>query len=63
VLLLTTPHRSHEMGEMVDGETVTTYVTPELAYLVRVERSQAKVGGQAYVLGPDRSDSYSATTT
>ena len=48
---------------MVDGETVTRYVTPELAYLVRVERSQAKVGGQAYVLGPDRSDSYSATTT
>jgi ketosteroid isomerase-like protein len=33
-------------GEMVDGETVTRYVTPELAYLVRVERSQAKVGGQ-----------------
>jgi ketosteroid isomerase-like protein len=33
-------------GEMVEGETVTRYVTPELAYLVRVERSQAKVGGQ-----------------
>jgi ketosteroid isomerase-like protein len=36
-------------GEMVDGETVTRYVTPDLAYLVRVERSQAKVGGQGAV--------------
>ena len=36
-------------GEMVDGETVTSHVTPELAYLVRVERSQAKVGGQDVV--------------
>jgi len=33
-------------GEMVETETVTSYVTPELAYLVRVERSQAKFGGQ-----------------
>jgi ketosteroid isomerase-like protein len=33
-------------GEMVDGETVTRHVTPELAYLVRVERAKAKVGGQ-----------------
>jgi ketosteroid isomerase-like protein len=33
-------------GEMTDGETVTSYVTPKLAYLVRVERSQAKVGRQ-----------------
>jgi hypothetical protein len=30
----------------VDGETVTRHVTPELAYRVKVERSQAKVGGQ-----------------
>jgi hypothetical protein len=48
---------------MVDGETVMRYVAPELAYLVMVERSQAKLAGQAYVLGPDRSDSYSAITT
>ena len=33
-------------GEMVEAETVTSHVTPELAYLVRVERSQAKFGGQ-----------------
>lgn len=33
-------------GELVDGETVTRYVTPGLPYLVMVERSQAKVGGQ-----------------
>ena len=31
---------------MVEAETVTSHVTPELAYLVRVERSQAKFGGQ-----------------
>ena len=36
-------------GEMFDGETVTRYVTPELAYLIRVERSEAKVGGQGAV--------------
>ena len=33
-------------GEMVEAETVTSHVTPELTYLVRVERSQGKVGGQ-----------------
>ena len=33
-------------GEMVEAETLTSYVTPELAYVVRVERSQAKLGGQ-----------------
>jgi ketosteroid isomerase-like protein len=33
-------------GEMVDAETLTSCVTPELAYLVRVERAQANVGGQ-----------------
>jgi ketosteroid isomerase-like protein len=36
-------------GEMVQAETVTSYATPELAYLVRVERSQAKLGGQDVV--------------
>src|SRR4029434_868701 len=33
-------------GEMVDAETLTRYTTPELAYVVRVERSKAKIGGQ-----------------
>jgi ketosteroid isomerase-like protein len=33
-------------GELGDVETVTKYVTPELAYVVRVERSKAKLGGQ-----------------
>ena len=33
-------------GEMVEAETLKSYVTPELAYLVGVERSQAKVGGR-----------------
>ena len=33
-------------GELVEAETVTSYVTSELAYIVRVERSKAKVGGQ-----------------
>ena len=33
-------------GEVVDVENVSKYVTPELAYVVRVERAQAKVGGQ-----------------
>ena len=32
-------------GEMVGSEIVEKYVTPELAYLVRVERTRAKVGG------------------
>jgi ketosteroid isomerase-like protein len=32
-------------GEMVGFETVAKYVTPELAYVVRVERARAKVGG------------------
>jgi len=36
-------------GETVDVETVSKYVTPELAYIVRVERSKAKVGGQETV--------------
>jgi ketosteroid isomerase-like protein len=33
-------------GEIVDVETVSKYVTSELAYVVRVERTKAKVGGQ-----------------
>jgi ketosteroid isomerase-like protein len=36
-------------GEMVDAETLTRYTTPELAYVVRVERSKAKIGGQEAV--------------
>src|SRR5829696_2634238 len=33
-------------GGVVDVENVSKYVTPELAYVVKVERAQAKVGGQ-----------------
>jgi ketosteroid isomerase-like protein len=33
-------------GEMVDTETVKSYVTPEFACLVTVERAKAKVGGE-----------------
>ena len=36
-------------GEIVDVETVMKYVTPELAYVVRIERTKAKVGGQEAV--------------
>jgi ketosteroid isomerase-like protein len=32
-------------GRATGFETVTTYVTPELAYVVEVERFEAKVGG------------------
>src|SRR5919202_7051438 len=32
-------------GESVDFETVAEYVTPELAYIVWIERTEAKVGG------------------
>jgi ketosteroid isomerase-like protein len=32
-------------GEMVGFETIEKYVTDELAYVVRVERARAKVGG------------------
>ncbi len=32
-------------GEMVGFETIEKHVTPELAYIVRVERARAKVGG------------------
>jgi ketosteroid isomerase-like protein len=33
-------------GEFVDFETLAKYVTPELAYVVWVERTRAKVGGR-----------------
>ena len=33
-------------GEIVDIETVAKYVTPELAYIVEVERNKAKIGGR-----------------
>jgi ketosteroid isomerase-like protein len=33
-------------GEFVGSESVAKYVTPELAYIVEVERYQAKVGGR-----------------
>ena len=36
-------------GELVDVEIVMKYVTPELAYIVRIERAKAKVGGQQAV--------------
>ena len=32
-------------GEMVGFETIEKHVTPEFAYVVRVERAKAKVGG------------------
>ncbi len=37
-------------GEVVDFETVATNVTPELAYIVEVERYRAKVGGSEEVV-------------
>ena len=33
-------------GEIVGFENVAKYVTPELAYIVEVERYQAKIGGR-----------------
>ena len=36
-------------GEVVDFETVATNVTPELAYIVEVERFRAKVGGSGEI--------------
>src|SRR5918995_4411258 len=32
-------------GEIVGFETIEKHVTPEFAYVVRVERARAKVGG------------------
>jgi hypothetical protein len=36
-------------GEYVGVEDVSKYVTPELAYIVRIERAKAKIGGQLAV--------------
>ena len=36
-------------GELLEVENLVKYVTPELAYVVRVERSKSKVGGQEAV--------------
>jgi ketosteroid isomerase-like protein len=36
-------------GALVDVENVVKYVTPELAYIVRMERGEAKVSGQEAV--------------
>ncbi len=33
-------------GEFVDSEIVAKYATPELAYVVQIERLKAKVGGR-----------------
>ncbi len=33
-------------GEMTGFETVAKYVTPELAYVVHIERAKAKIGGR-----------------
>ena len=33
-------------GEFVGSEIVAKYVTPELAYVVQLERTKAKVGGR-----------------
>jgi ketosteroid isomerase-like protein len=33
-------------GEFVGSEVVAKYVTPELAYVVQIERAEAKVGGR-----------------
>jgi ketosteroid isomerase-like protein len=33
-------------GEIIGFENLTTYVTPELAYIVEVERIKAKIGGR-----------------
>ncbi len=33
-------------GEFVSSEIVAKYVTPELAYVVQIERAKAKVGGR-----------------
>jgi ketosteroid isomerase-like protein len=33
-------------GEIIGFETVRKYVTPELAYVVEIERAKAKIGGR-----------------
>ena len=43
----TTEHASSlcSDGEFVGSEIVAKYVTPELAYVVQIERAEAKIGG------------------
>jgi ketosteroid isomerase-like protein len=36
-------------GEFVGSETIAKYVTAELAYVVRIERAKAKVGGRGEI--------------
>jgi ketosteroid isomerase-like protein len=36
-------------GQIIDFENVATYVTPELAYIVEVERFEIKVAGREEV--------------
>jgi ketosteroid isomerase-like protein len=36
-------------GQATGFDTLATYVTPELAYLVELERFEAKIGGQASI--------------
>jgi ketosteroid isomerase-like protein len=47
----TIEHAASQMrdGEIVDVENVVKYATPELAYIVRIERAEAKVGGREAV--------------
>ena len=37
-------------GEMVGFEIVAKYVTPELAYVVQIERAEAKLGGREEII-------------
>src|SRR3712207_588991 len=39
-------------GEIVGYETIEKHVTPEFAYVVRVERAKAKVGGEEDIFAP-----------
>jgi ketosteroid isomerase-like protein len=39
------PHRVRSDDVFVGSEVVAKYVTPELAYVVGIERARAKVGG------------------
>jgi ketosteroid isomerase-like protein len=44
----TTEHASslRSEGEFVGSEIIAKYVTPELAYVVQIERAEAKIGGR-----------------
>jgi ketosteroid isomerase-like protein len=44
----TTEHAASQVrdGELTSFETVAKYVTPELAYIVEIERPQARVGAR-----------------